>query len=73
MCREETRKEKVLPYYSLDDIRKHASREDRWIVIDDLVYDVTSWGKMHPGGEKLINNHAGEDATVSWCVCFVLR
>ncbi|XP_071104226.1 acyl-CoA (8-3)-desaturase-like [Haliotis cracherodii] len=66
MCREETRKEKVLPYYSLDDIRKHASREDRWIVIDDLVYDVTSWGKMHPGGEKLISNHAGEDATDAW-------
>jgi len=34
-------------------------------VIDDYVYDVTSWSKKHPGGSILLGHFAGQDATVS--------
>lgn len=47
------------------EIEKHSSNEDRWIVIDGQVYDVTQWAKKHPGGPKLISHYAGQDATVS--------
>lgn len=33
-----------------------------WIAIKDKVYDVTGFGKEHPGGE-IIFTHVGQDAT----------
>jgi len=35
---------------SLEELLRHSSREDCWIVIDGGVYDVTSWLPKHPGG-----------------------
>ena len=46
------------------EIKKHAARDDRWIVIDGQVYDVTEWSKKHPGGSRLIGHYAGQDASV---------
>ena len=51
--------------YSRDEVRKHSVKGDRWIIIEDLVYDVSRFAKRHPGGDRIINNCAGEDATVS--------
>ena len=31
--------------------------------IDDRWYDVTSWAKFHPGGDKILEHFDGEDAT----------
>jgi len=53
-----------LPVYTWRDIREHSQRDDRWIVINGLVYNVTSWAKRHPGGEKIIGGYAGYDASV---------
>jgi hypothetical protein len=46
------------------EVQKHTTRDDRWIVIDREVYDVTNWSKKHPGGSRLISHYAGQDATV---------
>ena len=46
------------------EIRRHATKTDRWLVIDKSVYDVTRWHK-HPGGQVVLNHYAGQDATVS--------
>jgi fatty acid desaturase 2 (delta-6 desaturase) len=53
-----------LPEYSWDEIRKHCTKQDRWIVLHDGVYDVTDWCKKHPGGERIIGHFGGHDATV---------
>lgn len=53
-----------LAEYSLEDIARHTDRNDRWIVIDRYVYDVTNWARKHPGGEKIISGYAGQDASV---------
>ena len=50
---------------SWDEIQQHTTREDKWIVIDNGVYDISRWQKKHPGGAKIISHFAGEDATVS--------
>lgn len=47
----------------LDEISKHNNAESTWIIIDDLVYDVTKFVMEHPGGEEVILNLAGQDAT----------
>jgi len=48
--------------YSWDDVDKHRSVDDCWMVIEGKVYDVTPWVSKHPGGQ-LIMNGAGRDAT----------
>ena len=35
---------------------------DLWIVIEDRVYDVSTFWE-HPGGMQELTNHAGADAT----------
>lgn len=47
----------------LEEIKKHNNAESVWIIIDDLVYDVTKFVMEHPGGEEVILNMAGQDAT----------
>lgn len=49
--------------FTWEEIRRHSSKTDRWLVIDQRVYDVTKWLK-HPGGQMLLNHYAGQDATV---------
>lgn len=45
------------------ELAKHASSNDCWFVINGMVYDVTNFAKNHPGGEELIHDFAGKDAT----------
>ena len=44
-------------------VARHNSEEDCWIIIDDNVYDVTSYLNSHPGGVGKIMQYAGKDAT----------
>ena len=39
-----------LPEYSLDDVAKHATVDDRvWVCFNSGVYDITDFIKEHPG------------------------
>ncbi|XP_035251599.1 acyl-CoA (8-3)-desaturase-like [Anguilla anguilla] len=42
---------------------KGGRSEERWLVIDRLVYDITHFRWRHPGGSRLIGHYAGQDAT----------
>uniref|UniRef100_A0A452UVT1 Fatty acid desaturase 2-like protein FADS2P1 n=1 Tax=Ursus maritimus TaxID=29073 RepID=A0A452UVT1_URSMA len=44
-------------------IQRHNQKDDQWLVIHRKVYDVTGWAKRHPGGHRVLNHYAGEDAT----------
>ncbi|XP_041374315.1 fatty acid desaturase 2-like isoform X2 [Gigantopelta aegis] len=48
---------------TLDDVKQHDRRDDKWLVIQGEVYDITKWSKRHPGGSRLISHFAGQDAT----------
>ncbi|XP_048341074.1 acyl-CoA (8-3)-desaturase-like [Sphaerodactylus townsendi] len=39
------------------------SKQDKWLVINRKVYDVTQFHWQHPGGTRVINHYAGQDAT----------
>ena len=49
--------------YTLDEIKKHNTKNDCWIVIHNNVYDVTEFLNEHPGGSSIIVSIAGQDAT----------
>eukprot|EP00057_Strongylocentrotus_purpuratus_P017205 XP_011671679.1 PREDICTED: fatty acid desaturase 2-like [Strongylocentrotus purpuratus] len=48
-----------------DEVKKHDGKtmKEKWLVVDDQVYDITQWSKRHPGGYKVITHYAGQDGT----------
>lgn len=55
--------QKELKEYTVDDVAKHKSKDDCWVIIDGQVLDVTKFLPDHPGGAKAILLYAGRDAT----------
>ncbi len=49
--------------YTRDEIARHASVDDLWVIIDDKVYDLTDYVDEHPGGVDAIAKNGGRDAT----------
>ena len=49
-----------------EEVKKHSDKHSPWLVIDGEVYDATRWATKHPGGQKILQLHAGQDASVSW-------
>ncbi|KAI8070857.1 acyl-CoA dehydrogenase/oxidase [Gongronella butleri] len=49
--------------FSREEVAKHASENDLWIIIDAAVYDMSRFVDMHPGGAFPILELAGKDAT----------
>ncbi|KAL3692131.1 hypothetical protein R1sor_005782 [Riccia sorocarpa] len=45
-----------------EEVSKHNNPKDCWIIINGKVYDVTNFGKTHPGG-PVIFTQAGRDGT----------
>lgn len=53
-------------YYTLEEIRVHNMNKDTWLIIHDKVYDITGFLEEHPGGEEVLLEQAGADATESF-------
>ena len=49
---------------SYEELKKHNKPDSRWLLIENKVYDITTWCKKHPGGAKILGHFSGEDATV---------
>jgi monoamine oxidase len=48
--------------FSLDEVKKHNTKKDAWTIIENKVYNISSWIPKHPGGE-IIMKALGKDAT----------
>ncbi|CAJ1365682.1 unnamed protein product, partial [Effrenium voratum] len=48
---------------SMEEVAKHNTKEDCWVVLYGKAYDLSKFAKVHPGGAKLITDAAGMDAT----------
>lgn len=52
--------------YSLDEVQKHKSPKDLWIVIYNHVYEMQDYLEDHPGGKEFLLENAGTDATTAY-------
>ncbi|XP_017260307.1 cytochrome b5 [Kryptolebias marmoratus] len=53
-------------YYRLSEIEAQNSFKSTWIIIHNKVYDVTKFLEEHPGGEEVLREQAGGNATESF-------
>merc|ERR1719405_316454 len=49
--------------YSMEEVAKHITKDDCWVVVNGQVMNVTNFLKDHPGGELAILTFAGKDAS----------
>jgi cytochrome b involved in lipid metabolism len=54
-----------MPHQSLTraEVQKNSTEDSLWLIIDSKVYDVTDFLDAHPGGESVLKQVAGQDAT----------
>lgn len=55
--------DEVAPKLTLATVSANSSASSCWVVIDGLVYDLTSWISKHPGGSGAILGLCGGDGT----------
>lgn len=53
----------ITTIYTREQVQAHNSRNDCWVIIDQTIYDLTTFLPKHPGGSKSILAYAGYDAT----------
>ncbi|KAL2815044.1 FMN-dependent dehydrogenase-domain-containing protein [Aspergillus cavernicola] len=52
-----------IPLISVEGVRQHSTPDDCWVVINNEIWDLTSFAREHPGGASTILKYAGQDAT----------
>jgi hypothetical protein len=52
-----------LPSISWEEVQRHRTEGDLWVVFGGYVYDVSSFAKNHPGGLEILRKGAGKDLT----------
>lgn len=48
--------------YTLEEVGQHSTGASCWLILDNKVYDVTTFIPKHPGGEAILRG-CGKDAT----------
>ena len=61
-CEFHDKDRKYLPEYSISEIVKHYTEKSCWIIVGNLVLDITNFMKYHPGGKQCLLKYGG-------CVC----
>ncbi|KAI8139052.1 acyl-CoA dehydrogenase/oxidase [Fennellomyces sp. T-0311] len=56
----------MLKRFTIEEVAKHTAPNDCWIIVENKVYDVTSFLNDHPGGKKILSKASGTDATVQF-------
>lgn len=49
--------------FTFAEVAAHTTKKDLYMVVHDKVYDVSSFVDEHPGGEEVLLDVAGQDAT----------
>ncbi|KAL6420443.1 hypothetical protein ACFW04_014443 [Cataglyphis niger] len=50
-------------FFTRAEVAKHTEPNDTWIIIHNNVYNVTPFLNEHPGGEEVLLEQAGNDAS----------
>lgn len=52
--------------YTLEEVSSHATRLDCYTIVNDVVYNLTTWIDEHPGGDRAILNICGKDGSAAF-------
>merc|ERR1711953_475852 len=52
--------------FTMEEVAKHTTKSDCWVVLHNNVLNVTNFLSSHPGGELAILTFAGKDATAEF-------
>lgn len=58
--------ETPVTYYRLEEVAKRNTSKEIWLVIHGRIYDITRFLNEHPGGEEVLLEQAGADASESF-------
>ena len=47
----------------MEEVKTHNTKNSLWIIVDDYIFDVTTYMSKHPGGSRLFLKYAGTDCT----------
>nr|POE90149.1 cytochrome b2, mitochondrial [Quercus suber] len=56
----------MAPQVTVEEITKHASPDNLWILVNGQVYDLTSFAPSHPGGPDVLYKYAGKDGSETY-------
>lgn len=48
---------------TMEEVSRHNRPDDCWIIIGGVVYDVSEFLSVHPGGAGVLMEYAGRDCT----------
>jgi len=49
--------------FTTEEIAQHNTKDSLWMIINGNVYDITTYVRSHPGGERALLKFAGKDGT----------
>lgn len=49
-----------------EEVAKHHTKEDAWIILHGMVYDITEFLAYHPGGVECLLEYLGKDGTAAF-------
>ncbi|KAL3492739.1 FAD binding domain-containing protein [Aspergillus germanicus] len=49
--------------YTIEEVARHNTKEDLWVIVEGVVMDLSDWLDEHPGGPQALMNFMGHDAT----------
>ncbi|KAJ9156540.1 Acyl-CoA dehydrogenase [Pleurostoma richardsiae] len=52
--------------FTREEVAKHNTEDSVWFIVDSVVYDVSDFLDAHPGGEAVLRQVAGTDATTAF-------
>eukprot|EP01084_Bolivina_argentea_P130729 230786_1 len=52
-----------LKEFTVEEVAKHNTEEDLWVILYNRVYDMTEFQIDHPGGPDVLQDIAGQDAS----------
>ncbi|GAW80245.1 cytochrome b5-like Heme/Steroid binding domain containing protein [Plasmodium gonderi] len=55
--------EKEIKLFTREEVAKHNTKKDAWVIYKNKVYDITYYLLYHPGGEDILLEQAGNDVT----------
>ncbi|XP_053924238.1 acyl-CoA (8-3)-desaturase [Cuculus canorus] len=64
---EDSKRSREFRHFTWEEIGQRNGRgpapQERWLVIERKVYDISHFCRRHPGGSRVISHYAGQDAT----------